>query len=285
MANNLFGSMVRGFGFTLGRTAANSLVNGLSRSSRASYDTHTLPSPYKTGGIQKLFIVIGWVWSIMYCTKTAHTFPEHSESYTNWGALGGLCLVLGWLPIWLFFRMFNYITISSKVKKEQEEQMLIIQQRNTEIERQEKERLEMDEKKKNNLRLSITQMLTELQSYPFINLSLTSDDGSYDWNKSQHTATLEQMERIYGTLFPIIKTLKSYKEKGYDDDTICNIYNEELWLGMTEEHMKDMKGNPTKTEKETLRNGSIRTKHIYGNKTSGDVLVFENDKLVSFKDR
>jgi hypothetical protein len=285
MANNLFGSMVRGFGFTLGRTAATSLVNGLSRSSRASYDTYTPPSPYKTGGIQKLFIIVGWLWSIVYCIKTANTFPQHSEDYSNWGASGAICLALGWLPIWLFFRTFNYITISSKVKKEQEEQMIIVQQRNTEIQKQEKERLEMDEKKKNNLRPSITQMLTELQSYPFINLSLTSDDGSYDWNKSQHTATLEQMERIYGTLFPIIKTLKSYEEKGYDNDTICNIYNEELWLGMTEEHMKDMKGEPTKTEKETLRDGSIQTKHIYGNKISGDVLIFENDKLVSFKDR
>ena len=288
MSSNLFGSMVRGFGFTLGRTAATSLVKGLSRQSRGSYDTnetYTPPSPYKTGGIQKLFIIVGWLWSVGYCIKIANTFPQPSEDYSNWGASGAVCLALGWLPIWLFFRTFNYLTISSKVKEEQEQQSIIMEQRNTELQRQEKERLDLIEKKKNNLRISITQMLTDLKEYPFVNLNLTSDGGSYDWNVSKHTATLEEMERIYVPLFSATKMLKEYKEKGYDNDTICNIYNEELWLGMTEEHMKDMKGEPTKTEKETLRDGSIRTKHIYGNKTSGDVLVFENDKLVSFKDR
>lgn len=288
MSSNLFGSMVRGFGFTLGRTAATSLVNGLSKQSRRSYDTnqtYTPPSPYKTGGIQKLLIIVGWLLSFGYCVKTANTFPQHSENYSNWGSLGAICMALGWLPIWLFFRMFNYITISSKVKKEQEEQVVIMEQRNTELQRQENERLILEQKKKNNLKTSITEMLEDLKEYPFVNFNLTSDGGSYDWNKSKNTATLEQLERIYVPLFSVTKMLKEYKEKGYDNDTICNIYNEELWLGMTEEHMKDMKGEPTKTEKETLRDGSIRTKHIYGNKTSGDVLVFENDKLVSFKDR
>jgi hypothetical protein len=288
MSSNLFGSMVRGFGFTLGRTAATSLVNGLSRQSRRSYDTqetYVPPSPYKTGGIQKLFIVVGWLWSSAYAIKQYTTYPKDSSEYDFWVGTGLFCMVLGWLPIWLFFRTFNYITISSKVKEEQEQQSIIVEQRNTELQRQEKERLDLIEKKKNNLRISITEMLTDLKEYPFVNFNLTSEGGSYDWNKSKHTATLEEMERIYVPLFSATKMLKEYKEKGYDNDTICNIYNEELWLGMTEEHMKDMKGEPTKTEKETLRDGSIRTKHIYGNKTSGDVLVFENDKLVSFKDR
>lgn len=267
MSSNLLGSMVRGFGFTLGRSAATSLLNGLSRQSRESYDTYTPPSPYKTGGLQKLFILVGWLWSSIYSINQYTTYPKDSTEYDFWVGTGLFCMILGWLPIWLFFRTYNYITISSKIKKLENDEMIL------------------NEKKKNNLRPLIGQMLNDLKSYPFINLNLTSDGTDYNWEERQHTATLEQMERIYAPLFSVTKTLKQYKEKGYDDDTICNIYNEELWLGMTEEHMRDMKGEPTKTEKETLRDGGIRTKHIYGNKTSGDVLVFEDGKLVSFKDR
>jgi len=119
-----------------------------------------------------------------------------------------------------------------------------------------------------------------------VNLELSSStDGTVEWGTFKHTAETQQLKNIYAKFLVLVLQLRIYKAKGYDNDTICNVMNKELWLGMTEQHMEDMKGKPTKTEKETMKNGKIRTKHIYGNKTSGDVLVFEDDVLVSFKDR
>jgi len=271
MAANLFGSMVRGFGFTLGRMAATSLVSRASRRSRSydNYETYSPPSPYKTGIFQKFFIMGGWLWSIVYSLKTANSFPQDSESYSNWGAIGGLCFILGWLPIWLFFKLFNYITINSKIKKQEKEQQII------------------DEQEKTDLIPKIDSIFSELsKDYPFVNLELSSStDGTVEWGTFKHTAETQQLKNIYAKFLSLVLQLRIYKAKGYDNDTICNVMNKELWLGMTEQHMEDMKGKPTKTEKETMKNGKIRTKHIYGNKTSGDVLVFEDDVLVSFKDR
>lgn len=263
MGASLFGSMVRGFGFTLGRMAAVSTVAALSKNS----DTQLPQSPYKTGAIQKLFIVAGWLWSIVYCIRTANSFENGSYEYGHWGMLGFFALSIGWLPIWLFFRSYNYIIIGSKLRKERDKQ------------------LELIENEKNNLRPKITELLNEIKTYSFVNFDLTSGGGSYDWEVSKNTATLEQMKNIYKPLYNVTEGLRKLKNKGYDNDTICNIYNEELWLGMNEEHMRDMKGEPDATEKETLRNGKLKTTHIYGNKRSGDVLVFEDGVLVSFKDR
>lgn len=264
MAANLFGSMVRGFGFTLGRMAAVATVSSFSKGS----NTYSPPSPYKTGAIQKLLIVGGWLWSTVHYLKIANSVGHSSYEYGHYSMLSFLCLTLGWLPIWLFFRMFNYFTISSKVKKEKEEKLI------------------KDQEEKNELIPKIESIFLELKTeYPYCSIELTSSTNDFDWDTQKFSIDVDKLKNIHIKFLTLVMTLRSYKNKGYDDDTICNIMNEELWLGMNEEHMKDMKGEPTKTERETMKSGKIRTKHIYGNKTSGDVLVFEEGLLVSFKDR
>lgn len=56
------------------------------------------------------------------------------------------------------------------------------------------------------------------------------------------------------------------------------------FLGMTEEQLKDCKGEPTKIEQEVLK---TKTKliYIYGNKSSGDIFTFVNGELERFVDR
>lgn len=56
------------------------------------------------------------------------------------------------------------------------------------------------------------------------------------------------------------------------------------FLNMTEEMLVDAVGKPNKIETEVLKTKTKKT-YIYGNKSSGDVLVFENGRLVRFKDR
>lgn len=56
------------------------------------------------------------------------------------------------------------------------------------------------------------------------------------------------------------------------------------FLNMTEEMLVDAVGKPNKIETEVLKTKTKKT-YIYGNKSSGDVLVFEDGKLVRFKDR
>jgi hypothetical protein len=58
----------------------------------------------------------------------------------------------------------------------------------------------------------------------------------------------------------------------------------EYFVGMTEEMVLESFGEPDKIEIEELKTKTKKI-FIYGNKTSGDVLVFENGKLARFKDR
>lgn len=70
----------------------------------------------------------------------------------------------------------------------------------------------------------------------------------------------------------------------YPEEEVLKITRKEYWLGMTEGHLKEMRGDPTNVEKEVSKDGVI-TKFIYGNKNSGDVFVFDNGVLTSYKDR
>lgn len=58
----------------------------------------------------------------------------------------------------------------------------------------------------------------------------------------------------------------------------------DYFVGMTEEMVLESFGNPDKIEDEVLKTKTKRT-YVYGNKNSGDVLVFEGGVLVRFKDR
>lgn len=75
----------------------------------------------------------------------------------------------------------------------------------------------------------------------------------------------------------------SLSEK-YSDEIVSKIMDKEYFLGMLEEHLIAMRGEPTKVEREVLK---TKTKdiYIYGNKSSGDIFVFVDGKLESFKDR
>lgn len=70
----------------------------------------------------------------------------------------------------------------------------------------------------------------------------------------------------------------------YGEDKGYKIYNKQFYLGMSKEELKDSTGEPTKIEIEVLK---TKTKEvwIYGNKSSGDVFVFENEILTKFTDR
>lgn len=70
----------------------------------------------------------------------------------------------------------------------------------------------------------------------------------------------------------------------YGAEDAVRIMNHEYWIGMTEEHLRECKGGPHKIERDVLKT-KTKTTWIYGNKTSGDYFVFEDGKLVRFKDR
>jgi hypothetical protein len=246
--SNLSRSFVRGFGGYLGVLSAKRLVDVAT----APRD-YTPPSPYKTSGLQKLFIVV--LWAVL--SGTIHAIFESPKDHQT---LKTTVIFIGWLPIWVMFRLWNYSKINAQNKSKQE--LLIAEEEN----------------KKTELRPKIDELMAELKQYPFA-------DVSENWSQYRETATLDKMLAVYTPLNGSVTKIRGLKAKGYDDDTICNIFNEELWLGMTEDHTIEMKGKPTKIEKETMKNGKIRTTYIYGNKTSGDVLKFEDGGLVSFKDR
>lgn len=70
----------------------------------------------------------------------------------------------------------------------------------------------------------------------------------------------------------------------YGNEIADKLINNEYFIDMTIEMLIDIKGIPTKIEKEVLK---TKTKeiYIYGNKSSGDVFIFVNGKLERFQDR
>lgn len=70
----------------------------------------------------------------------------------------------------------------------------------------------------------------------------------------------------------------------YGQDLASKIYGKQFFLGMTKDQLNDAQGRPDKIETAVLKTKTKET-WIYGNKNSGDIFVFENELLVSFKDR
>lgn len=70
----------------------------------------------------------------------------------------------------------------------------------------------------------------------------------------------------------------------YGEDKGGKIFKKEFFLGMTKEELIDSSGVADKIETNVLKTKTTET-WIYGNKSSGDVFVFENELLVRFKDR
>lgn len=70
----------------------------------------------------------------------------------------------------------------------------------------------------------------------------------------------------------------------YGKDTAQKLINQEYWIGMTDQQLIDSKGEPDKIEKEILK---TKTKeiYIYGNKSSGDYFVIENNLVIKIVDR
>lgn len=232
MANALFNSMVRGFGFTLGRRAADSVINSSTNYSGGGMFGMTTSQQWKTIGLWFLVLVV------------------LGNSY-GMGA-GVMWTIFGLIPCIMIMKFYYKI----KVKK-------------------------LEKSRREFLIPEINQLITKLENdFPFVELKFK---GNLEKNGKKVDVAI--LENVYETLNSHITSLSTLKNKGYDSDTICNIYNEELWLGMSEEHMFDMKGQPTKTEKETTKDGKLKTTYIYGSKSSGDVLIFENGVLVSYKDR
>lgn len=62
----------------------------------------------------------------------------------------------------------------------------------------------------------------------------------------------------------------------YGNDIASKLLNHEYWVGMTKEQLLDCKGKPTKIETAALKTKTKET-FIYGNKSSGDYFVLEND--------
>lgn len=79
------------------------------------------------------------------------------------------------------------------------------------------------------------------------------------------------------------KKLNELSER-YGTETAIRILNNQYWVGMTEEQLREAKGEPDRIEVEVMKTKTKRI-YIYGNKSSGDVFNFVNGSLERFKDR
>lgn len=71
----------------------------------------------------------------------------------------------------------------------------------------------------------------------------------------------------------------------YGEEIGMKLFNQQFFIGMTKDQVEHSKGYPPdKKEREELKTKTKDT-WIYGNKSSGDVFIFENDVLTKYKDR
>jgi|688.fasta_scaffold549684_1 hypothetical protein len=223
MANTLVNSMVRGFGFTLGRRAADSFLDSSSNYSSSTTST------------KNQWIAIGfWIIGFFICYLI-----------NNLG-VSVLWFFLG-IPINLgVIKLINYF----KEKK--------IQKRLREI-----------------YTSKIPSLMEEVKSLPLtfgITDEIINDKTSFEDVES----TYDSLERILSKYRPLMAK--------YDRNMVNKIGMGYYWIGMTEENLIDMKGQPTNLETKIKKDVNIKV-YVYGNKQTGDILTFENGILTEFTDR
>ena len=225
MGNSLINSMGRGFGFTLGRRAADSVLNSSSNysSSEGSWATK---DQWKSIGLWILgFFVVGQL---------------HSTGAGIFWFFLGIPINLG------IFKMISYF----KQKKTNEGLREIY----------------MNE---------IPSLMEEVKSLPaqfLITNDIINDKTPFEDVES----TYEGLNRILNKYRPLVVK--------YDRDMVGKISMGYYWIGMSEENLIDMKGQPTNLETKIKKDNDIIVS-VYGNKQTGDILTFENGILTEFTDR
>jgi hypothetical protein len=127
---------------------------------------------------------------------------------------------------------------------------------------------------RNNLNLVINGTLEEAKSKEII---LEIPDTS--------SMSLYYLEELSINMKRILNKKVRLKEKYRNHEHFNDIMREVIWMGMSVENLKDIKGDPTSYE--VSENSKTRTEVLlYGsNKWSGDVFTFKNGILTEFKDR
>jgi hypothetical protein len=231
MGNSLTNSIVRGFGFTIGSKAANSLT----RPSTNRPTTNQVIIKSSLPAKQQWKAIGIWILGIFVIGQLHNLFA------------GAFWFLLG-LPISLsIFKMNNRV----KIKKEENQMREIYCG-------------------------EIPSLMEEVKGLP-MTFGITEDIIT-------DKTTFEDVKWTYETLNKILSENRPLMRK-YDRDTVRKIGMGHYWIGMTEDNLIDMKGNPTKTESKVSKSGINSNTYIYGSKQTGDILKFENGILVSYTDR
>jgi len=225
MGNALVNSMVRGFGFTLGRRAADSVLNSSSNHS-TSGSTFSTKNQWISIGFWVLgFFVVGQL---------------HSTGAGVFWFFLGIPINLGVIKVITYFKQ-------KKIDKGLRE--IYCRQ--------------------------IPSLMEEVKALP-LQFLITND-------VINDKTPFEDVESTYESLTRIVNKYRPLVEK-YDRDMVNKIGMGSYWIGMTEENLIDMKGQPTNLETKIKKDVDIKV-YVYGNKQTGDILTFENGKLTEFTDR
>lgn len=126
----------------------------------------------------------------------------------------------------------------------------------------------------------ITETDTFKQYYPNYEISI----GDNILNDYHFEKTKDLLSSSYSKLLKQWLIISTYEET-VSKENIKLILDGRYFVGMTEDMVIDsQRREPDKVEFEVLKTKTKKV-FIYGNKSSGDVLTFENGVLVRFKDR
>lgn len=145
-----------------------------------------------------------------------------------------------------------------------------------------------NKKNKEKLKLDILKYIEEKKLYMINNKLSLIEFTEIELNINKYNNLNDLKNKIELIIQSEIKIKERYdyimKKYISDIDKANIIYNKQIFIGMTSEELIDSIGKPNKIEKEILKTKN-KISFIYGNKSSGDIYIFENDKLARYKDR
>jgi hypothetical protein len=275
--SNLTSSIVRGFGFTLGRKAATSLIDGISSSQKSTLPEpkQIVPEQVKLSGVQKILAFILWLLIGIAVGQVGKYF--HLETAFNF-----------FLVFWVLIGWIIPVNIFSKINEKK--YLPIIQAQENEI--------------REKLYSEIDILIEKIAGGPYPGWAAprnSNDRYDGDWNEMKYKYSTSHLTVIKDTFTRMVNYInKNVAEYGVEKFKEITSGTEPT-IGMTEKEFgvwrteydtllcpfKDILRHPSypTNVEESVSEDMVYKTLVYGTKRTGDYYKFKNGILQSYTQR
>jgi hypothetical protein len=200
------------------------------------------------------------------------------------------------IAIAIIFVLMLIVGHNENIKKKEKARLLqerILEQQRIEQDRIEKEKIQEQERIERMKQLEEIEKQKTQEEIEAIRNKIDFAFSLKEISETHRNFLLNKLNSEWWTQYDFDKMIDNCKNllrhensliSKYGHDVAQKLINQEYWIGMTQQQLIDSKGNPDKIEKEVLKTKTKKI-FIYGNKSSGDYFVFENNIVTKFVDR